>query len=110
MFRRVANLERVEDVKGPDRSAPVAYLWVEIDQTCCVDCFPDKAANVQVIADGRNSNTANTAVNCVGTVVDAFNTKWRVGHGGGGPPVKIFTCAWYSILRISWIAGVSSRV
>ena len=35
-----------------------------------------------MIADGRNSNTANTAVNYVGTVVDSFNAKWWTAHGG----------------------------
>ena len=95
VFRRVANLERVADVKALIDQRR-GLIVVEIDQDFERRLLSGQTANVQVIADGRNSNTANTAVNYVGTVVDAFNTKWRAGHGGGGPPVRITTRAWYN--------------
>ena len=38
-------------------------------------------ADVQVIADGRNSNTAGMALGYVDTVVEAFNADWRAAHG-----------------------------
>ena len=95
VFRRVANLERAEDVKALIDQRR-GLLVVEIDQDFERRLLSGQSADVQVIADGRNSNTANTAVNYVGTVVDAFNTKWWAGHGGGGPPVRITTRAWYN--------------
>ena len=42
------------------------------------------AADVQVIADGRNSNTAGTALGYVSAIVDGFNTDWRADHGRPG--------------------------
>ena len=36
---------------------------------------------MQVIADGRNSNTAGTALGYVGAIVDGFNADWRAAHG-----------------------------
>ena len=38
-------------------------------------------ADIQVIADGRNSNTADTATGYVGAVVESFNARWRADHG-----------------------------
>jgi ABC-2 type transport system permease protein len=52
--------------------------------------------NVQVIADGRNSNTAGTAMGYVSAIVEAFNTNWRTEHGQGGPPIRLSTRAWYN--------------
>jgi ABC-2 type transport system permease protein len=60
-------------------------------------------ANVQVIADGRNSNTAGTALSYVETVVDSFNAQWRRNHGGGGPPITVTLRTWYnSNLETRW--------
>ena len=39
--------------------------------------MPGQSADVQVIADGRNSNTAGTAMGYVGAIVDSFNADWR---------------------------------
>jgi len=53
-------------------------------------------ADVQVIADGRNSNTAGTALNYVGSIVDGFNAEWNKSHGGSSPLFQTFTRAWYN--------------
>ena len=55
-----------------------------------------QAASVQVIADGRNSNTAGTASGYAGAVVDAFNADWRTDHNLAAPPVSIEERAWYN--------------
>ena len=53
-------------------------------------------ADVQVIADGRNSNTAGTASGYVSAIVDSFNTTWRTEHGMRAPPVRPITRAWFN--------------
>ena len=95
VFQRVANLERAADVKTmiDERRALVA---VQIDQDFERRLLSGQSADVQVIADGRNSNTAGTALNYVRTVVDSFNAKWWAAHGGGGPPVRVTTRTWYN--------------
>ena len=51
---------------------------------------------MQVIADGRNSNTAGIAMGYVGAIVEAFNADWRPAHGLAGPPVQVTLRAWYN--------------
>jgi ABC-2 type transport system permease protein len=53
-------------------------------------------ATVQVIADGRNSNTAGTAMGYVDALVGAFNADWRNRRGQGGAPIRVTTRAWYN--------------
>jgi len=58
---------------------------------------------VQVIADGRNSNTAGAALGYVGAAVDSFNADWRSDHGLPPPPVQVDARAWYNAnLETRW--------
>src|SRR6266851_483526 len=83
VFQRVANLERAVDVKTMI-DARRALVAVEIDQDFERRLVSGRSAYVQVIADGRNSNTAGTALNYVRTVVDSFNAKWWAADDGNG--------------------------
>jgi ABC-2 type transport system permease protein len=71
-------------------------LVVQIDDDFERRLLAGLPANVQVIADGRNSNTAGTAMGYINTIVEGFNATWRVGHGQGGPPVRVTMRAWYN--------------
>ncbi|HEY2399764.1 MAG TPA: ABC transporter permease, partial [Steroidobacteraceae bacterium] len=53
-------------------------------------------ADVQIIADGRNSNTAGTASSYITAVVSNFNDHWRKDHGL--PPAVLTSTdrAWYN--------------
>ena len=51
---------------------------------------------MQVIADGRNSNTAGTALGYVSNIVDSFNGDWIHDHGGQPVAVQIVARAWYN--------------
>jgi ABC-2 type transport system permease protein len=53
-------------------------------------------ADIQVIADGRNSNTAGTAIGYVGAIVEQFNADWRATRGVSAPPVLVVSRAWYN--------------
>jgi ABC-2 type transport system permease protein len=95
VFQRVANLERAADVKAEidDRRA---LIVVQIDQDFERRLLAGGSADVQVIADGRNSNTAGTALNYLRTVVDSFNADWRTARSEGGPPIKVRSRVWYN--------------
>jgi ABC-2 type transport system permease protein len=53
-------------------------------------------APLQVIIDGRNSNTAATAGGYVRAIVERFNADWRVARGVSATPVQVETRAWYN--------------
>lgn len=95
VFQRIGNLERAADVKAvvDERRA---LLVIQIDQDFGRKLLSGQSADVQVIADARNSNTARTAMTYANTVVDAFNVQWREAHGGALPPVRVTSRAWYN--------------
>jgi ABC-2 type transport system permease protein len=94
-FVRVANLQRAADVADyVDRQR--VLLVVQIGQDFQRQLFAGEPASVQVIGDGRNSNTAGTAMGYVGSVVNGFNSDWQAAHGRGTPPIRVTTRAWYN--------------
>jgi ABC-2 type transport system permease protein len=95
VFRRVANLGRAADIKNMINERR-ALLVIQIDQDFERRLLSGAQANVQVIADGRNSNTAGTAMGYVNSIVEAFNTTWRTEHGQSGSPIRLSTRAWYN--------------
>jgi ABC-2 type transport system permease protein len=55
-----------------------------------------KSAKVQVILDGRNSNTAMTAMNYIASMNLDFNQQWSAKHGATGPKVGLEVRNWYN--------------
>ena len=95
VFHRVAQLYRQDDVKQAiDQER--ALIVVQIGQDFARRLAAGAPANVQVIADGRNSNTAGIALGYVGTIVDSFNANWAASHGGAQAPLSVTTRAWYN--------------
>ncbi len=95
VFHRVANLRRAQDNKTfiDDRRA---VLVIQIDQEFERRLLGGQTADVQVIADGRNSNTAAVAMGYVNSIVLAFNADWRASHNQAKPPIQITVRAWYN--------------
>jgi ABC-2 type transport system permease protein len=95
VFQRVADLTRASDIKAfvDDKRALVV---LQIPQDFERDLIAGKGAEVQLIADGRNSNTAGVASAYVGAIVDQFNQEWLANHGQTGPPAQMITRAWYN--------------
>lgn len=101
-FRRVANLARASDVKRTIDERH-ALLVVQIDQDFERRLLSGQQAQVQVIADGRNSNTAGTALSYVDAIVESFNARWRSEHGAPDAPVSTSFRTWYnSNLETRW--------
>jgi len=95
VFRRVADLARASNIKSMINERR-ALLVIQIDQDFERRLLSGAQANVQVIADGRNSNTAGTAMGYVNSVVEAFNAEWRAAQGQSGAPIRLTTRAWYN--------------
>lgn len=95
VFRRVANLEHASEIKNIIDNQR-AVLVVQIAQDFERRLLSGTQAQVQVIADGRNSNTAGTAMSYVSTIVESFNSNWRKEHGQSHSPIRLTTRAWYN--------------
>jgi pyoluteorin transport system permease protein len=95
IFRRVANLNRAADIKTYIDEKR-ALLAIQIDPDFERQLLLNIPVRIQVIADGRNSNTAGTAMGYIAAVVDEFNTAWRRAHGLTGSSVQLSTRAWYN--------------
>jgi ABC-2 type transport system permease protein len=102
VFHRVAQLYRQDDIKRViDQQR--ALIVVQIGQDFARRLAAGEPANIQVIADGRNSNTAGIAVGYVGAIVDSFNADWAAGHGGAPPSLRVTMRAWYNAnLETRW--------
>ena len=94
-FRRVANLRDDREI-GALIDSKTVLIVVQIGQDFERRLLLGQPADVQVIADGRNSNTAGTALNYIGTIADSFNARWQQTNGGPAPPVQSVARAWYN--------------
>jgi len=95
VFQRKANLTRASDIADWIDSGR-ALLVVQIDRNFERRLQSGQGAAVEVAADGRNSNTAGTALGYFNTVVDVFNHDWQARHGSSGPSVDVVLRAWYN--------------
>jgi ABC-2 type transport system permease protein len=95
VFRRQANLGPARDIATWIDSSR-ALLVIQIDQGFERNLLAGRPASLEVIADGRNSNTAGTALGYLGSVVQNFNDDWRKQHRQPGRTVRIVTRAWYN--------------
>ncbi len=71
-------------------------LVLHIPPTFSSDLLSGRSASLQVILDGRNSNTAMVALNYVQSVVLAFNRNWNAQQGRRGPPAILVQRAWFN--------------
>ena len=102
IFKRQADLRRIGDIAAWIDSSR-ALIVIRIDQDFERRLLAGEPSQLQAIADGRNSNTAGTALGYLQTVTDGFNMAWRSGRGQAGPGVRIVTRSWYNPnLESSW--------
>ena len=95
VFDRVLELRRAADINDAiDRQQVVLVL--QIGQDFQRKLQSGSSAAVQVIGDGRNSNTAGAATGYAQSIISAFSADWQTNHGGSAAPVTIVTRAWYN--------------
>jgi ABC-2 type transport system permease protein len=95
VFERVADLQRAADIASLI-DARTVLLVVQINPQFEQQLLSGQSPNIQLIADGRNSNTAGTAMGYIGAIVQQFAGRWAHDHGLRSAPVQIVTRAWYN--------------
>jgi ABC-2 type transport system permease protein len=94
-FHQVATITHNEQIKSLINRKKV-LLVVHIGPQFNRDLFLGKSAQVQVIVDGRNSNTAVIALNYVTAIVARFNEQWAASAGSSGAPAVLKTRVWFN--------------
>jgi ABC-2 type transport system permease protein len=95
VFRRVADLDRLSEARRyiTERRA---LLVIQIGEDFERRLLSGLPADVQVIADGRGSNTAGTALGYVNRAVESFNQDRRRERGEPQMPIRVTSRAWYN--------------
>lgn len=94
-FHRVATLHAEGEI-APLVDKRAVLVVLRIGPRFSADLQSRGSAPVQVIVDGRNSNTAMIALNYVRAIVDDFNRAWIAAHGLQTPPAHLETRAWFN--------------
>jgi drug efflux transport system permease protein len=73
-----------------------ALMAVDIGPTFTSDLERGRTTHVQLILDGRDSNTAGLAMGYAQSIVTAFNEAQIEGHGGVPPSTVLLDRAWFN--------------
>ncbi|MCL2716010.1 MAG: ABC transporter permease [Alphaproteobacteria bacterium] len=95
LFSRIVTLDRPDDAATYLLAGQVV-LTIAIEPDFARNLAASRPAVVQVIADGRNSNTAGIAQSYVASIAAAFGQSWGATQGRAGPALEITTRAWYN--------------
>ena len=87
-FQEVARLHSDAEVAELINRAKVLMV-LHIDRRFTRDLMRGNAGRVQIILDGRNSNTALIAMGYASTILMDFGTQWTAEHGGFAAPATL---------------------
>jgi len=94
-FSEAATATSINEV-APLVDARKVLLVLHIDARFTRDLLAGRPARLQVIVDGRNSNTALIAVGYLRNLVGRFNREWADERGLPAPPAALETRAWFN--------------
>ncbi len=111
LLARVAgspNFHLIQNLSSTAQIAPLinqqkALLVIHIGQNFTRDLLQHRSGAVQVIVDGRNSNSATLASNYVNSIILAFDQHWVRSHHWERMPPRLIDRAWFNPnLRSRW--------
>ena len=93
-FRGPGGFREAARIDSEDRIAPLVdsrevLLVIHIGPQFGRELATGRPATLQLIVDGRNSNTALIAVGYVRQIVSRFNDAWSASQGLPRPPVRL---------------------
>jgi len=95
VFRTASYLERESDIARVIEAREVS-LVVHIGQSFSRNLRVNPPARVQLVVDGRNSNTALIITGYASTIVRDFNVEWLGRHGKRLPPASLVVRSWFN--------------
>lgn len=94
-FHEVARVTRDSQI-APLINSKEALLLIHLGPDFSRNLLEGKSAPLQVIVDGRNSNTALIALNYIQSIVYAFNQEWVSAHQLRAPRAYLAPRAWFN--------------
>ena len=94
-FKLAANLDSLDQVT-PLIDNKEVLMVLHIHQDFTRDMLQGRSGQLQVIIDGRNSNTAMVLLGYVNTIVTSFSTKWAQDHGWSSLPAELKIRTWFN--------------
>lgn len=94
-FHEVTRITHEEEIR-PLIDQKKVLVVIHIGPTFSRDLRLRQPADLQVIIDGRESNTAMLALNYVRTIVQEFNAQWAKEQGLPAPPARITVRPWFN--------------
>ena len=101
-FRLIGSLDHEGQI-APLIDSRKAVMVIHINPHFTRDLLLKRPARVQVILDGRNSNTAMVVSGYVQAIVTAFSRNWADTHGFPTTPAALEVRAWFNpTLQSRW--------
>lgn len=94
-FQLVDTLDHLGQVTSAIEEKKVLMV-LNIPQDFTSNMLGGRSGQLQVIIDGRNSNTAMVLLGYVNTIVTNFSTKWAEDHGWASPPAELKVRTWFN--------------
>ena len=95
VFHEVAEVRDPQEIRGLIDSRQ-ASLVLSIDRRFSRDLLRHRPAPVQLLVDGRNSNSALLVLGYASTIITGFDTDWIRRTGGRQPPAMLDLRAAYN--------------
>ncbi|MDD2738031.1 MAG: ABC transporter permease [Methylomonas lenta] len=89
---RITSQSGIADFINPKEALLVLHIGREFSR----DLAKRKPTSIQLIVDGRNSNTALIALNYAQTILADFNRTWAEEHSLKKPPAQLEIRAWFN--------------
>jgi ABC-2 type transport system permease protein len=94
-FKIVSRISRTAEARNLVDNKQVS-LVVHLGQTFSRDLIAHRPAQVQLIVDGRKSNTALIVLGYARQIVADFNVQWLKDRGETLPPAQLVVRAWFN--------------
>lgn len=94
-FRRVATISHEEEI-APLMDSRTVLMVVHIGPQFSRNLQTTGSADVQILIDGRDSNTAMIANGYAQNILQDFSIAWARQQGRSGPPAQLRPRAWFN--------------
>ena len=95
IFQQVAVIQNNNQIT-PLINHQRVLLVLHIDRNFTRDLLRHRSAKMQVIIDGRNSNTATITLNYVNSILFSFNEYWAATYNWAKPPAQLVIRSWFN--------------